>query len=119
MNRPLGWRIFVAAGCNSPCRQQEFDADERRRRDDVIEAFSTDRADQPLRMPILPGRPRKLATVTAVYLLGRFGALDIVVTASSDHCRGDAGDKGILVWSARLHFRADRLQGCMAGLLAG
>jgi hypothetical protein len=53
-----------AAGCNSPCRRQEFDADERRRRDDVIEAFSTDRADQPLRMPILPGRPRRRWVIT-------------------------------------------------------
>ena len=26
--------------------------------DDVIEAFPTDRADQSLRMPVLPGRPR-------------------------------------------------------------
>jgi hypothetical protein len=56
-------KVF-AAGCNSPCRQQEFDADERRRRDDVIEAFSTDRADQPLRMPILPGRPRRRWVIT-------------------------------------------------------
>ena len=51
-------KVF-AAGCNSPCRQQEFDADERRRRDDVIEAFSTDRADQPLRVSVLPGRTRR------------------------------------------------------------
>ena len=26
--------------------------------DDVIEAFAADRADEPLRMPVLPGRPR-------------------------------------------------------------
>ena len=27
--------------------------------DDVIQTFSADRANQPLRMPILPGRPRR------------------------------------------------------------
>jgi len=61
LNRPIGWRIFiqrqmrskfvVVAGVGRKDPAQMGVAED----DDVIEAFPADRADQSLRMPVLPG----------------------------------------------------------------
>ena len=64
VDRPMGRRILVQGQMRSEfvviagagrknLAQMGFAED-----DDVIEAFPADRADEPLRMPVLPGRPR-------------------------------------------------------------
>src|SRR5260370_40389460 len=47
--------------------------------DDVIEAFPADRADQSLRMPVLPGRPRRRRVIA--YAHGRKTLCDRLAVA--------------------------------------
>src|ERR1700754_3151315 len=57
--------------------------------DDVIEAFPADRADQSLRMPVLPGRPRRRRVIA--YAHGRKTLCDRLTVASvtvPDHVVG-------------------------------
>ena len=61
LDRPVCWRILVQGQmCSEPViidRVGSKDSTQMgvAKDDDVIEAFPADRADQPLRMPVLPG----------------------------------------------------------------